>query len=87
MTYAELVEAVQKLPVTERLALMEVIVRSLRQERRQSVPTEHARGAFQLDPHRSVLDQLHDIIRPLGQPPDDAAVEAMIADYLAEKYR
>jgi hypothetical protein len=87
MTYPELVEAIQKLPVDDRLALLEAIARSLRQEARQPAPGEGARRSFQFDPHRSALDQLLGIARPMGEPPEDAEIEKMIADHLIEKYR
>ena len=71
MTYAELVVAVTKLPAEERRALLEVIARSLREERRAARPAAQVRGLF----------------RTADPPPSDADVEDMYSDYLVEKYR
>ena len=71
MTYAELVDAVIKLPAEERLALLEVIARSLRVERRAARPAAQVRGLF----------------RTADPPLTDAEVESMYGDYLVDKYQ
>lgn len=71
MTYAELVTAIKQLPVPERLALLEVIARSLREEERSARPAVQVRGLFRTD----------------SPPPTDAEVKEWYVDYLVEKYR
>ena len=72
MTYAELVEAVTKLPADERLRLLETIARSLRDEGTRHTRTgAEMRGIFSMD----------------EPPPTDDEVKEMYTAYLVEKYR
>ena len=71
MTYAELVAGVRRLSADERLALLEEIARSLREEARPAPSAKQLRGVFRGD----------------APPPTDDEVEEWYVDYLVEKYR
>lgn len=63
MTYQELAVQVRRLPLRERLDLLDVLTRSLRND----LPVTHT---------ESVLAQIRGIGKPAGVPPSDAEVEA-----------
>lgn len=75
MTYAELVRAVRGLTVEERWALLDVLIRSLREDlaapRQTDLSSERVLGLF----------------RGTDPPPTDDEVKEMYIDYLVEKYR
>jgi hypothetical protein len=74
MTYQEMLTAIPRLSVQERLALLEALSRSLREE----LHLPHGTSGS--------AERLLGIIKTAGPPPDDAAVEQIRHDYLAEKY-
>ena len=94
MTQQQFIEEVKRLSVAERIALMEVISRSLRED-------FEARGGAAVD-LRTAPEQvagrdcgrdnvplsrrLYGIIEFDGGPPTDEEVKDMYADYLSEKY-
>jgi hypothetical protein len=72
MTYAELVDAMTKLPIGERLRMLETIARSLREEE-----TRRGRSA----------SEVRGLFASASPTPDDEEIKAMYAGYLIEKHR
>ena len=74
MTREELVEEIRRLPLEQRVELLEVISRSVREEVR---PREH---------RASIVSRLRGIAKPDGPPPTDEEVKEDYTRYLMEKY-
>lgn len=74
VTYQELVTTITKLPVEQRLSLLEVLAQSLRAD----LPSRTAQT--------SSLDRVRGILRPNGPPPSDQELADSYTDHLLEKY-
>ena len=74
MTYQELAAAIVRLPIHERLTLLELVSRSLRDD---LVPRT---------PPTSLAARLRGIARPDGPAPADAEIEDDYTTYLEQKY-
>ncbi len=74
MTREQLFEEIRRLPLEQRVELLEVISRSVRDEVR---PRER-RG--------SVVERLRGIAKPDGPPPSDEEIKEDYTRYLTEKY-
>ena len=74
MTYQELAAAIIQLPIPERLSLLELVSRSLREDLRLH-PTP-----------QSLAARLRGIARPDGPAPTDAELEHDYTTYLERKY-
>jgi hypothetical protein len=74
MTYQELAAEIVRLPLPERLALLELVTRSLREE----LARQPRAG--------SLAARLRGIGKPDGPPPTDDELRSDYTDYLAEKY-
>ena len=74
MTYQELASEIVRLPPHERLALLEMISRSLRED----LAPQSSVG--------SVAKRLRGIGKPHGAPQSDAQAQDDYVDYLTEKY-
>ena len=74
MTYQELAAEIVRLPVYERLSLLELVSRSLRDDLVPHTPT------------KSLTARLRGIARPAGPAPADAEVEDDYTTYLERKY-
>ena len=99
MTYQEMVAKIPRLSVQERLALLELISRSLRDELAQpaAAPTEDAEAIVKrlyrilkteapLPNTGSSLSRILGIAKPDGPPPTDEEIKEAYTDYLIEKY-
>lgn len=77
MLDANLMKQIDRMPINDRVALMEYLARSVHRE-------------LERKPRRrkgSSLDRLMGILREPGKPaPTDQEVQDMIADYLIEKH-
>jgi len=74
MTRQELLSEIGRLPLAERVELLEAITRGVREELQTRAP---ARG--------SIMD-LYGIAKTDGPPPSDEELKEDYARYLAEKY-
>ena len=74
MTHQQLLSEIGRLPLAERVELLEAITRSVREELQTRAPR---RG--------SVMD-LRGIAKPDGPPPSDEELKEDYIRYLAEKY-
>jgi hypothetical protein len=88
MSERQILEEIRQLPVAERVALIEAISRSVREDLRseEAHPSsnEAARKAGQGDVPLS--QSLLGVIEFDGEPPSDEAVKDIITDHLREKY-
>lgn len=84
MTRQQFIEEIKQLSVADRVALIEAISRSLREE------LEAAATAPDAEDERArklaAVRRLRGALKPDGPPPTDDEVKESIADYLAEKY-
>ena len=71
----ELLIEIKRLPMTERLALLEALARDLREEMQPPAT-----------PRASSLERVRGLLQTDAPPPTDEEVQDMIADYLLEKY-
>ncbi len=94
MTQQQFIEEAKRLSVAERVALIEAISRSLRedlelhQESVSSVPLESKEAKTQ-DAEREkipISQRLYGILKFAGDPPTDEEVKDAYTDYLLEKY-
>ena len=76
MTYREIMTKIVRLPVEERLMLLEELTRSLRAD---LTPTEKPPAAKHSKLSRGML-------KPSGPSPDDDELRSGYADYLVQKY-
>ena len=74
MTYQELAAEIVRLPIHERLTLLELVSRSLREDLSLRTPT------------KSLAARLRGIARPDGPAPTDAEIEDDYTTYLEQKY-
>jgi hypothetical protein len=74
MTYQELVTHIRRLPLHERLELLNVLALSLKDE--LNPPGQHG----------STLERIRGIAKPEGPPPTDEQIEEDYTNYLMEKY-
>lgn len=94
MTQQQFVEEIKRLSVEERIALIDVITRSLREdlEPRKESNSVNSAESSQIetqgqDESRVLLSQrLYGIIKFDGNPPTDEEIKDHYADYLTEKY-
>jgi hypothetical protein len=88
MTYQEIVTQARQLPIQQRLALINIITRSLQLDLRDDQPeAPDTMDAGQLRP-RATGSTLHRIrgIAATNPPLSDADVDAMLLDARVEKY-
>jgi hypothetical protein len=81
MSSKELLAEINRLSLPERIALLEQIAHSLRED--VTASDESPQGSF--DP--SAIDRLHAVLRNKDAPLTDEQVEQMRDDYLMEKYK
>jgi hypothetical protein len=93
MTERQILEEIKQLPVGKRVALIEAISRSVREDLRseEAPPSsdESADGNLSREAERDDIplsQSLRGIIKFDGNPPSDEEVKDIIADYLLEKY-
>jgi hypothetical protein len=93
MTQQQFIEEIRRLSVADRIALLEAITRSLREdlETRQeniSVNKESRQSGTQSSGEDKVLlsQSLYGILKFDGDPPTDEELKDGYADYLMEKY-
>jgi hypothetical protein len=93
MTRRQFLEEIRQLPVAERVALIEAISRSVREDLRSeearlstnaAAREAQAQAAGRDDVPLS--QRLRGVIKFDGDPPSDEEVKDIIADYLLEKY-
>jgi ribosomal protein L7/L12 len=95
MTRQQFLEEIKQLSIAERVALIEAITRSLRED--LEARPEVTAAAAQTEPQRtdiqeagqnglSLSQRLRGVIKFEGEPPTDEEVKEMYTDYLAEKY-
>ncbi|HZH91453.1 MAG TPA: hypothetical protein VEX70_12650 [Pyrinomonadaceae bacterium] len=94
MTRQQFIEEIKQLSVTERIALIEAITRSLREDlaARQEVVSPVQTESQRIDPQGTEQDdlplsqRLRGVLKFDGEPPTDEELKEMYTDYLAEKY-
>jgi len=94
MTQQQFVEEIKRLSVAERIALIEAITRSLREDLEANGGNaansvgENPETNVQIERERkiSAVQRLRGIIKFDGEPPTDEEVKDICADYLMEKY-
>jgi len=91
MTREELVEEIRRLPLEQRVELLEVISRSVREDwgAGEGTPADAADEADEADEHAdrlSAVRRLRGALKFDGPPPSDEEVKEIITDYLSEKY-
>ncbi len=74
MTHRQLLSEIERLPLAERVELLEAITRSVREELR---PRQRTPGA---------VGRLRGIAKPDGAPPSDEELKEGYVNYLADKY-
>ncbi len=94
MTQQQFIEAAKRLSVAERVALIEAISRSLREDLQtdnsgaRTVPPETHESTGQSERERKIaaIRQLRGILKPEGPPPSDEEWKEDYVNYLMEKY-
>lgn len=95
MSTHELLAEIQKLPVAERLALIESLTRGLREELQPPLHTKaitdenHNMTEPKQTPHqqrRFVADKLRGLFKTKDQPPADQEIKDDYTRFLMEKY-
>ena len=102
MTQEELIKQIKQLPPEDKRALLDVILKIVRDETQPSIPrkpvVEQLRGIAKpefgtRDEYRdsqeerlSLSQRLYGILKFEGDPPNDEEVKDLIADYLIRKY-
>jgi hypothetical protein len=94
MTRQQFLEEIKQLSVAERIALIEAITRTLREdlEAREEVASAAPTESRQTEARKmgqdklSISQHLRGILKFEGEPPTDEEVKEMYADYLTEKY-
>ncbi|MGA9995049.1 MAG: hypothetical protein WBP93_06535 [Pyrinomonadaceae bacterium] len=94
MTQQQFLEAIKQLSISERIALIEEISRSLLEDFKSyqasgsnTSPNPDEADARDTNEHKIPLSQrLYGILKFDGDPPDDEGVKDAYADYLMEKY-
>ncbi|MDQ3754578.1 MAG: hypothetical protein M3371_07600 [Acidobacteriota bacterium] len=93
MTPQQFIEEIKQLSVKDRIALIEAISRSVREELEPSdsasaLGTSRSKSD-ELNTHErkvSATQRLHGIIKPDGVPPTDEELKEDYTNYLMEKY-
>ncbi len=80
MTYQEMLVQIPRLSTRERLQLLEVLSRSLREE--LTPPAAPSSSAAR----EATVDRLFGALKTEGQPPTDAELREGYTDYLSKKY-
>jgi hypothetical protein len=91
MTRQQLIEEVRKLSVEDRVTLIELISRSLREDLVPTGDSKLAASSGESPPpageaRRTLSQRLRGIVKFDGPPPTDEEVKDAYADYLLEKY-
>jgi hypothetical protein len=89
MTRQEFIEEIMRLPVAERIALLEAISRSLREEFEATDTASHVPAPDAADERERRLNavrRLRGALKFDGPAPTDEEVREIITDYLIEKY-
>lgn len=94
MTQQQFIEEIRRLSVEERIALIEAISRSLReelqppQESAPIAPSEDDQAEMQVSRESKITisQRLYGILKFDGDPPTDEEVKDEYANYLMEKY-
>ena len=74
MTYHDLATQIRRLPLQQRLELIEVLTRSLKDELELT------------NSPRSSLERIRGIAKPDGETPTDSEINDGYTDYLVKKY-
>jgi len=80
MAYQELLVQIPRLSTRERLLLLEVLSRSLREELMPPAATQSSAA------REATVDRLFGALKTEGQPPTDAELREAYTDYLIKKY-
>jgi hypothetical protein len=89
MTRQEFIEEITRLSVADRIALLEAISRSLREEFEAAGAASDASAPDDADARERRLEavrRLRGALKFDGPAPTDEEVKEIIADYLTEKY-
>jgi hypothetical protein len=93
MTQQQIIEAINQLSVAERIALIEALLRGLREEMGSggagpagARETEAVEAGGNGSGEVSLARQLYGALKFDGPPPTDEEVRDIIAEYLSEKY-
>ena len=92
MTRQEFIEEIMRLSVADRIALIEAITRSLREDLEADGASSNASGVSESDAtderarRLDTVRRLRGALKPDGPPPTDEEVKEIITDYLTEKY-
>lgn len=89
MTREELIEEIRQLPPSERMALVEEISRSLREDDHSPSTANGPNSetaAPSVEERMSVVGRLYGILKTDGPPPTDEEIRDQITDYLVKKY-
>jgi hypothetical protein len=92
LTFDELVNEVTRLGLPERLSLLEVLAKSVRDEVIPSLVSKETRelenGQNFSSPGKKIpVEQIYGMLKPDGPMPSDQDVEDIRYQYLAEKYK
>jgi hypothetical protein len=93
MTQQQFIEEIKRLPVAERITLLEILLRSVREDIKAKgsallsaseagTTIQHAGREQRL----AAVYRLRGILKPEGKPLTDEEVKAAYAEYLMEKY-
>jgi hypothetical protein len=90
MTRQQFIEQLKELSVADRIAVLEAITRSLRDELEAGggpAPSAGPVSAAEEAEHKvALVRRLYGILRFEGPPPTDEELQDVYANYLAEKY-
>jgi hypothetical protein len=92
MTSQQFIEEIKRLPVTERVALIEAISRSVQEDLQRGggvspvVESKESTASDSGSDRVPLSQRLRGTVKFDGGPPTDEEVKEMIADYLTEKY-
>lgn len=92
MTQKQLIEQIKQLPIAARIALLEEISRSLREDfesgngAAQGAEVSEADLRRQREAKMSAVRRLSGIAKPDGPPPSDEEIKEDYTRYLTEKY-
>ncbi|HEY0547448.1 MAG TPA: hypothetical protein VGC91_18855 [Pyrinomonadaceae bacterium] len=93
MTQQQFIEEIKRLSIAERIALMEAITRSLREDlENDKNPAISGKEIPQADVQNererkvAAVERLRGIIKFDGEPPTDEGLKEDYANYLTEKY-
>jgi hypothetical protein len=89
MIRQQFLEEIKQLSVAERIALIEAITRSLREDlaaRQEIAPLAQTDAQEAGEDRLSISHRLRGVLKFDGDPPTDEELKEMYTDYLAEKY-